>query len=132
MQGKVHRCLGGVEQALESIHLQWWRLHQVLARLPDLSPAAYRSLYLWPRLPLTGPMRSVLVFAPVGLGFRFGAFPAPMCLAVSAQVFLLWWKTSFLGNARDPFAKAIAVLRLYLTPLSALRSGVEQSLAFNC
>jgi len=91
-----------------------------LARLPDLSPAAYGSLYLRPRLPLTGPMRSVLVFAPVGPGFRFGAFPAPMHPAVSAQVFLLWWKTSFLGNARDPFAEAIAALRLYFDPFECL------------
>ena len=31
----------------------------------------------------------------------------------------------FHGNARDPFPKAIAVVRLYLTDLSALRFGVE-------
>jgi len=99
-----------------------------LVHLPDLLPTAYGSVYLWAHLPLTGPMHSVLVFLPVGLGFRFGAFPTPMCFAVLAQVFLFGWKMSFLGNTQDPFAKEIATVRLYLTPLSAMRSGVWQSL----
>jgi len=104
-----------------------------LARLPDLLPPAYRSVYLHMHLPLTGPMHAMLVFPPVGPGFCHGTFPAPMHLAVSAQVFLFGLNTSLLGNAWDPFAKAIAVVRLYLTDLSALRSRVEQSLrALSC
>ena len=99
-----------------------------LAHLPDLLPAAYRSLYLQAHLPFTGPMHSVLVLPPVRLHFCFGALLAPMHLAVSAQVFLFGLKTSFLGNAWDPFAKAIAVVRLYLTDLSALRFRVARSL----
>jgi len=104
-----------------------------LARLPDLSPTAYRSLYLRACLPFTGLMRSVLVLPPVGPRFCFGALLAPMHSAVSAQVFLFGLKTSFLGNARDPFAEAIAMVRLYLTDLSALRFGVVQLLrALSC
>ena len=57
-----------------------------LARLPDLSPPAYGSLYLWEHLPLTGPMHSVFVFPPTGL-LHFGPFPIPMRSAVLAQVF---------------------------------------------
>ena len=57
-----------------------------LARLPDLSPPAYGSIYLQECLPLAGPMRSVSVFLPTGL-FRFGVFLIPMRSAISAQVF---------------------------------------------
>jgi len=104
-----------------------------LACLPDLSPTAYRSLYLWVRLPFTGPMCSVLVLPPVRPHFRFEALLAPMRSAVSAQVFLFGLKTSFLGNAQDPFAEAITMVRLYLTDLSALRFGVARSLrALSC
>jgi len=57
-----------------------------LACLPDLSPPAYGSIYLQEHLPLTGPMCSVFVFPLTGL-LHFGAFPIPMCSAISAQVF---------------------------------------------
>ena len=71
-----------------------------LARLPDLSPPAYGSIFLQRRLPLTALMRSVDVFSPVGLCFLFGPVLMPIRLAVSAQVFQFGWKTSFSGNTR--------------------------------
>ena len=99
-----------------------------LARFPGLSPPAYGSVYLRARLPFMVPMCSVLPFPPVGLGFHFRGFLAPMRSAVSAQVFLFGLKTSFSGNAQDPLAEAIAALRLYLTDLRAWRSGVPLAL----
>jgi len=89
------------------------------ACVPDLFPLAYRSMYFQDRLPLTGPMRSVLMFPPpTKLCLCFGAFPFPMHSAISAQVFQFGLKTSLLGKAQGPFAKAITVLRLYLITYS--------------
>jgi len=59
-----------------------------LARLPDLLPPAYGSVYLRERLPLAWLMCSVAVFPLTGPCVRFEAFlGCPMCSAVSAQVF---------------------------------------------
>ena len=82
----VGACTAGAGMAVQASVFAAAETALGLARLPDLSPPAYRSIYLQERLPLAGPMRSVSVFLLTRL-FRFGVFLIPMRLAVSAQVF---------------------------------------------
>jgi len=104
-----------------------------LAHLPNLSPAAYGSLYLQEHLPLEAPMRCS-VFLLTGPSFCFGDFfLTSMRTAILVQVFQFGEKSSILGKVQDPFAKAITVLRAILTDWSAWRSRIDGSLtALSC
>jgi len=84
----VGTCRAGAGMAVQATVFAAVETALGLARLPDLLPPAYRSVYLQERLPLAWPMRSIAVFPPTGPCVCFEAFlGCPMRSAVSAQVF---------------------------------------------